>query len=122
MQGGGGPTRRLPTRLRGGLVLRDARFARSSGGGLSACCNIESPSWRGAREAGVSKHEGRRLRLSAIRAAGERRPLRAYRVTTTLVPIFTRLYRSTTSSLVMRMQPEDTAWPIDSGSLEPWMR
>ena len=27
-----------------------------------------------------------------------------------------------TSSLVMRKQPDDTAWPIVSGSLEPWMR
>jgi hypothetical protein len=28
----------------------------------------------------------------------------------------TRLYRSTTSMLRMRMQPEDAAWPIRSGS------
>ena len=32
--------------------------------------------------------------------------------TTTIAPIFTRLYRSIMSSLVMRMQPEDTAEPI----------
>lgn len=42
--------------------------------------------------------------------------------TITFVPTFTRSYRSTTSLLVMRMQPDDTAAPIVSGSFEPWMR
>src|SRR4030088_1777268 len=35
---------------------------------------------------------------------------------------FTRSNRSMTSSLVMRMQPDDMAWPIYSGWLVPWMR
>src|SRR5271156_4138687 len=42
--------------------------------------------------------------------------------TTTLVPISTRLKRSLTSSLVRRMQPEDTNLPMVVGSLVPWMR
>src|SRR4029077_5813310 len=42
--------------------------------------------------------------------------------TTTLVPTSTRLKRSLTSSLVMRMQPEDTNFPMVVGSLVPWMR
>ena len=37
-------------------------------------------------------------------------------------PIFTRLYRSITSSLVIRMQPEEIACPMYSGWLVPWMR
>ena len=39
--------------------------------------------------------------------------------TTTMVPIFTRLYRSITSSFVIRMQPEEIDWPIYSGWLVP---
>jgi len=42
--------------------------------------------------------------------------------TTTTVPVLTRSYRSMTSSLVMRMQPDDTAAPMRSGWLVPWMR
>src|SRR6059058_5225776 len=42
--------------------------------------------------------------------------------TTTLVPTSTRLNRSLTSSLVSRMQPEETNFPIVEGSLVPWMR
>src|SRR4030088_1382188 len=42
--------------------------------------------------------------------------------TTTMAPIFTRLYRSITSSLVMRMQPEEIEAPIYSGWLVPWIR
>src|SRR3954447_852837 len=42
--------------------------------------------------------------------------------TTTLLPTSTRLNRSATSSLVRRMQPEDTNLPIVEGSLVPWMR
>ena len=42
--------------------------------------------------------------------------------TTTVVPCFTRSNRSMTSSLVMRMQPDEIAWPIYSGWLVPWMR
>src|SRR6185437_9264279 len=42
--------------------------------------------------------------------------------TTTVAPIFTRSKRSMTSSLVMRMQPDEMAWPIYSGWLVPWMR
>ena len=42
--------------------------------------------------------------------------------TTTFVPTFTRSYRSMTSALRMRMQPDDTFWPIVQGSFEPWMR
>ena len=39
--------------------------------------------------------------------------------TTTTVPTFTRLYRSITSSLVIRMQPEEIDAPIYSGWLVP---
>src|SRR5258706_1387332 len=39
--------------------------------------------------------------------------------TTTLVPISTRLNRSATSSLVRRMQPEETNFPMVEGSLVP---
>jgi hypothetical protein len=39
-----------------------------------------------------------------------------------VAPGFTRSKRSMTSSLVMRMQPDDMAWPIYSGWLVPWMR
>src|SRR5712672_455755 len=39
--------------------------------------------------------------------------------TTTIVPIFTRLYRSITSSFVIRMQPEEIDAPIYSGWLVP---
>ncbi len=39
--------------------------------------------------------------------------------TTTMVPSFTRLYRSITSSLVNRMQPEEIDSPIYSGWLVP---
>src|ERR1700746_1763022 len=39
--------------------------------------------------------------------------------TTTMVPIFTRLYRSITSSLVIRMQPDEIEEPIYSGWLVP---
>ena len=34
----------------------------------------------------------------------------------------TRLNRSVTSSLVRRMQPDETNLPIVDGSLVPWMR
>ena len=44
---------------------------------------------------------------------------RYYRSTTTFVPTFARSKRSTTSWLVIRMQPDDTAAPIVSGSFEP---
>src|SRR5713226_10646370 len=39
--------------------------------------------------------------------------------TTTLVPTSTRLNRSATSSLVRRMQPEETNFPMVEGSLVP---
>jgi hypothetical protein len=42
--------------------------------------------------------------------------------TTTRVPTFTRVKRSVTSSLVRRMQPEDTKVPMVEGWLVPWMR
>ena len=42
--------------------------------------------------------------------------------TTTWAPSFTRSYRSITSALSRRIQPEDTACPIVSGSLVPWIR
>src|SRR5262249_8464147 len=42
--------------------------------------------------------------------------------TTTMVPTFTRLYRSIASSLVRRMQPEEIDAPIYSGWLVPWIR
>src|ERR1700674_4415301 len=42
-----------------------------------------------------------------------------YRITTTFVPTLTRSERSTTSWLVIRMQPDDTAAPIVSGSFDP---
>jgi len=43
-------------------------------------------------------------------------------MTTTRAPTLTRPYRSITSSLRIRMQPDDTLVPIVQGSLEPWMR
>ena len=39
--------------------------------------------------------------------------------TTTIAPCLTRSKRSMTSSLVMRMQPDEMAWPIYSGWLVP---
>jgi hypothetical protein len=42
--------------------------------------------------------------------------------TTTRVPTFTRVNTSVTSSLVSRMQPEDTKVPMVDGWLVPWMR
>ena len=39
-----------------------------------------------------------------------------------IAPSFTRFTRSMMSSLVMRMQPDEMAWPIYSGWLVPWMR
>ena len=45
-----------------------------------------------------------------------------YCSTTTFVPTLTRSARSMTSRLTIRMQPDDTAAPIVSGSFEPWMR
>src|SRR4029079_6891957 len=42
--------------------------------------------------------------------------------TTTLVPTSTRLNRSATSSLVRRMQPDETNFPIVEGSLVPGTR
>src|SRR5215207_8820187 len=42
--------------------------------------------------------------------------------TTTIAPGVTRFTRSMTSSLVIRMQPDEMAWPIYSGWLVPWMR
>src|SRR5258708_24398679 len=43
-------------------------------------------------------------------------------ITTTFAPTLTRPYRSITSSLRIRMQPDETLVPIVHGSLEPWMR
>src|SRR6059058_4875978 len=40
-------------------------------------------------------------------------------ITTTFAPTLTRLYRSITSSLRIRMQPDETLVPIVHGSLEP---
>src|SRR5262249_38120489 len=42
--------------------------------------------------------------------------------TTTVAPVFTRLYRSMMSSLVSRMQPDEIACPIHPGWFVPWMR
>src|SRR3954464_2408339 len=39
-----------------------------------------------------------------------------------MLPIFARLYRSITSSLVIRIQPEEIDAPIYSGWLVPWIR
>lgn len=39
--------------------------------------------------------------------------------TITVAPIFARAYRSTMSSLVNRIQPDDTAPPMFQGSLVP---
>ena len=39
--------------------------------------------------------------------------------TTTGAPTLTRLNRSVTSSFNILMQPDDTAWPMVQGSLEP---
>ena len=55
------------------------------------------------------------------RRAGRRGIDRDY-CTITVVPTATRSYRSLMSSLVRRKQPDDTAWPMVSGSFEPWMR
>ncbi len=54
----------------------------------------------------------------AIRARRTRSGPEGYR-TTTLVPMPTRSYRSLTSSLRMRMHPDDTARPIDDGRFDP---
>ena len=54
-------------------------------------------------------------------AAARQTPLVLCR-TMTGVPTATRSYRSITSSLTRRKQPEETAWPIVSGALVPWMR
>src|SRR5580698_2528127 len=43
-------------------------------------------------------------------------------MTTTLAPTLTRPYRSITSSLRIRMQPDETLVPMVHGSLEPWIR
>ena len=43
-------------------------------------------------------------------------------ITITRVPTFTRVKRSVTSSLVRRMQPEDTKVPMVEGWFVPWMR
>src|ERR1700759_1340134 len=59
------------------------------------------------------------LRVRVAWATG-RTPL--FGRTTTLVPTLTRLKRSLTSSLVSRMQPLDTCWPMVLGALVPWMR
>src|SRR6266581_3892593 len=56
-----------------------------------------------------------RGRLSLENAPGNQ-------MTTTRAPTLTRPYRSITSSLRIRMQPDDTLVPIVQGSLEPWMR
>ena len=69
--------------------------------------------------ADIVKRKGRRVHGGLFYA---RRARRSDQITMTLVPTFTRSYRSMTSSLRMRMQPDDTAWPIVQGSFEPWMR
>ena len=77
--------------------------------------------WRSAtirstcqRQSGdLREPHGRLPRFQALRPGAR---------TTTIAPGFTRFTRSMTSSLVMRMQPDEMAWPIYSGWLVPWMR
>ena len=52
-------------------------------------------------------------------AIGPFHALRPGGSTTTIAPCLTRSKRSMTSSLVMRMQPDEMAWPIYSGWLVP---
>ena len=87
----------------------------------------------GALPAAVSTPEGRtarfRLPLNCCLGPGRHGPGRSGRAGATgvrsrltLVPTCTRSKRSITSSFIMRMQPEETFWPIVEGSLVPWMR
>jgi hypothetical protein len=67
---------------------------------------------------GLTGHIVGRLEPPSLRRA-EPSPPQGVQSTTTLAPTWTRLYRSITSALVRRMQPDDTAVPIDQGSFEP---
>ena len=60
--------------------------------------------------------------LSQPRLATEVSAWRSMGSTITLVPTLTREQRSATSSLVRRMQPDDTRVPMVPGALVPWMR
>jgi hypothetical protein len=64
------------------------------------------------RERPAASHD--QLREPAI---GPIHALRPRGRTTTIAPSFTRFTRSMMSSLVMRMQPDEMAWPIYSGWL-----
>ena len=78
----------------------------------------------GPKQKGQRCHCGALPSLAAVRSDPLRcsgRPPRIY-MTMTLVPTLTRSYRSTTSSLRRRMQPDETLVPIVHGALVPWMR
>ncbi len=63
---------------------------------------------------------GRSIKKKAAHAGGLLRfEADRLQMTITLVPTVTRPYRSITSSLRIRMQPDDTLVPIVQGSLEP---
>ena len=62
----------------------------------------------------------RRLNVDFVHRGGsDASDLDHQRVTTTRAPTLARSYRSMTSWLVILMQPDETAWPIVSGSFEP---
>ena len=72
--------------------------------------------WCNGPRATAASHD--QLREPAI---GPIHALRPGGRTTTIAPSFTRFTRSMMSSLVMRMQPDEMAWPIYSGWLVPWI-
>src|SRR5262249_36531138 len=63
-----------------------------------------------------NRHQASRIRLFPILIPDLR-----HLVTTTRVPMLTRLYKSMMSSLYMRIQPCETKPPIVPGALVPWM-
>ena len=85
----------------------------------------------GPKPNGLVDRKTKRAALPLRRAAlcgRPEHPLRSLRappadhMTITLVPTLTRSNRSTTSSLRMRMQPDETLVPMVHGALVPWMR
>ena len=81
---------------------------------FGAHCNRRCRNRRAVRKASIAARQPCAAHGSVLRGASSSRSPSCRR---------RRGYRGPpTSSLVMRKQPEDTAWPIVSGSLEPWMR
>ena len=65
------------------------------------------------------RQKGRPLFGAALLSAT---PKSGCQSTSTGAPTGTRSYRSMTSSFIIRMQPDETFWPMVQGSLVPWMR